>query len=138
MCLFRESDPNRLGKRKDLNVVQDHKRRATDKEGCDTCDYHGPFAELITQAITDLGWIKRIGYVLIALACSFIISVWSVGYPHLVSLDEHISRLETVVVRNTEKIVQLERVTTESKEDRKEIHKCLDGILRIQNLRSSQ
>lgn len=107
-----------------------HDFREEQQKECETCDEHGPFAKLITQAITDLGWIKKIGYVLIAMAGTFIISVWSVGYPHLVALNDHINRLEAMTIRHTEKIAQLERITDESRADRKEIHKCLDEHFR--------
>lgn len=109
-------------------MMPPHKTNTDHERDCENCDDHIWFVELVTAIRNDLSWIKKIGYVLLAMAGTFIVSVWSVGYPHLISLNEHMRRLESSTIIHAEKLSQLERTTDESKIDRREIRKCLDEL----------
>lgn len=110
------------------DLMDEYTRKSHEKKTeCETCDYHMDFAELLTTAIMDLAWIKRIGYVLIGLAGTFIVSVWAIFYPHLMSVNDRLNGLEMRQVRNIEKLEQLVQCDAESKVDRKELRKLIEN-----------
>jgi hypothetical protein len=105
-----------------------HDYKKNHGEECETCDQHPWFAEMMTKIKTDLGWIKAIGYFLMIAAASIVASVWAIGYPTLISLNERMIKIETASVVHAEKLYQLDRITSESKQDRKDIHKSVDDL----------
>jgi hypothetical protein len=107
----------------------DHpKRRATDYMECETCDQHGEFSTMLTTAMADLKWIRWTGYGILCVTGSFLLTIWSVLYPQIMSISEQLNHMRTNIEVNTREIAALKGADVESKADRKELKSAIEQM----------
>ena len=95
---------------------------------CETCDQHPEFAALLTAAMTDLKWIRWTGYGILCVTGSFLLTIWSVLYPQIMSINEQLQHMRIATEVNTREIAALKMADNDSRIDRKEIHASIEKI----------
>jgi hypothetical protein len=95
---------------------------------CEVCDFHPEFAKLLTTATTDLKWIRWTGYGILCVTGSFLLTIWSVLYPHILALNEQMQGLRVVSEINSRAIADLKSADVESKDDRKSLHAAIEQV----------
>ena len=95
---------------------------------CETCDFHPEFAALLTTAMTDLKWIRWTGYGILCVTGSFLLAIWSVLYPQIMSINEQLQHMRIATEVNTREIAALKVADGESKDDRRQIRASIEKI----------
>ena len=97
---------------------------------CETCSQHPEFSAMLTAAMTDLKWIRWTGYGILCVTGSFLLTIWSVLYPQIMSINEQLQHMRIATEVNTRDILALKMADNDSWSDRKEIRASIEKIWR--------